>query len=84
MLEIACVASVSVMFPSKDRAKNGASKRGAFLGLSFLGNSTETLAMQAMLEIALCKGNRIPESGKFGLVEYGDVSEQGPREKWRE
>ena len=25
---IACVASVSVLFPSKDRAKNGASKRG--------------------------------------------------------
>ena len=25
---IACVASVSVLFPSKDRAKNGTSKRG--------------------------------------------------------
>ena len=25
---VACVASVSVLFPSKDRAKNGASKRG--------------------------------------------------------
>ena len=25
---LACVASVSVLFPSKDRAKNGASKRG--------------------------------------------------------
>ena len=28
VLVIACVASVSVLFPSKDRAKNGASKRG--------------------------------------------------------
>ena len=26
--QLACVASVSVLFPSKDRAKNGASKRG--------------------------------------------------------
>ena len=25
---VACEASVSVLFPSKDRAKNGASKRG--------------------------------------------------------
>ena len=27
-ISIACVASVSVLFPSKDRAKNGVSKRG--------------------------------------------------------
>ena len=28
LLTVACVASVSVLFPSKDRAKNGVSKRG--------------------------------------------------------
>ena len=50
---IACVASVSVLFPSKDRAKNGVSflarpkPRISFLGLSLLRNSTETLATQA-------------------------------------
>ena len=58
---IACVASVSVRFRSKergarvkDRAKNGVSTflarpnpRIPFLGLSLLRNQTETLATQA-------------------------------------
>ena len=60
---IVYVASVSVLFPSKDRAKNGPSPlfhflalvsflarpkpRISFLGLSLLRNSTETLATQA-------------------------------------
>ena len=60
---IVCVASVSVLFPSKNRAKNGPSPlfhflalvlflarpklRISFLGLSLLRNSTETLATQA-------------------------------------
>ena len=53
---LACVASVSVRFKSKergtrvkDRAKNGASKKPKvpFRGLSLLRNQTETLATQA-------------------------------------
>ena len=59
--DLACVASVSVRFRSKergtrvkDRAKNGASKiagrgyfsRGQNLGVSLLRNQTETLATQ--------------------------------------
>ena len=57
---VACVASVSVRFRSKergtrvkDRAKNGASSRfisrAAKTGLSFLRNQTETLATQAKM-----------------------------------
>ena len=62
-LFIACVASVSLRFRSKergtrvkDRAKNGVSKRAGrilFLGLSLLRNQTETLATQANLFMKL-------------------------------
>ena len=56
---LACLASVSVLFPSKDRAKNGASKRGVHFSRGqnresrssvflMLRNSTETLATQAI------------------------------------
>ena len=53
-IDLACVASVSVLFPSKDRALVSflarPKPRISFLGLSLLRNSTETLATQASID----------------------------------
>ena len=53
-IDLACVASVSVLFPSKDRALvsflGRPKPRISFLGLSLLRNSTETLATQASID----------------------------------
>ena len=53
-IDLACVASVYVLFPSKDRALVSflarPKPRISFLGLSLLRNSTETLATQASID----------------------------------